>query len=48
MAWLEDFYTHQALGHGMGMLRWPARRVDAFVLLRAELKKVELDANAKR
>ena len=40
MAMLEDFYAHQALGVGEEIGRWAARRVDAFVLLKAELRKV--------
>ena len=36
LGWLEDFYVHQALGGGGEILDWPARRVDAFVVLKAE------------
>lgn len=48
LAWLEDFYTHRALEGGGEILAWPARRVDAFVTLKAELKKLELEANGKQ
>ncbi|MBI3667249.1 MAG: hypothetical protein HY236_13665, partial [Acidobacteria bacterium] len=48
MALLEDFYAHQALGRGEEILRWPARRVDAFALLKAELRKTEPGANGKQ
>ena len=47
MAFLEDFYAHQALGGGEKILEWPARRVDAFALLKAELKKAEHEANGQ-
>lgn len=40
MALLEDFYAQHALGGKRDVLDWPARRVDAFALLRGELRKV--------
>ena len=45
MAFLEDFYVHQSLGGAREILEWPARRVDAFAALKAELTKVELERN---
>jgi hypothetical protein len=45
MALLEDFYAHRTLGSAQDILEWPARRVDAFVLLQAELSKVEQEAS---
>ncbi len=48
LAFVEDFYTCQTLGGAPDVLGWAARRVDAFVELRAELKKTELEANGKR
>ena len=48
VALLEDFYAHELLGAGEKMLHWPARRVDAFLLLKAELKKVELGSDGRR
>ena len=45
MAFLEDFYVHQVLGRPDDLLEWPARRVDAFVVLKVELRKREREAN---
>ncbi len=40
-AWVEDFLAHRALDRGADLGEWPARRVDAFVLLSGELRKWE-------
>ena len=45
LALLEDFYAHEVLAKSEELLSWPARRVDAFVVLKAELRKVENEAN---
>ena len=42
-AWLEDFYAQEALGAGSDLEAWPARRVDAFLVLKAERKKTEAE-----
>jgi hypothetical protein len=43
VASLEDFYAHEALGAGSDLEAWPARRVDAFLVLKAERKKAEAE-----
>ena len=40
-AWVEDFLAHRTLCRGADLLGWPARRVDAFMLLSGELRKWE-------
>jgi len=40
MALLEDFYAQHVLGAPRDVRDWPARRVDAFAVLRGELRKV--------
>ena len=45
LALVEDFYAHELLGGAPEIARWPARRVDAFALLKGELRKVELETH---
>jgi len=45
-AWIEDFWVHQALGRPSDLLDWPARRVDAFLVLKAEQRRLEAERNA--
>ena len=44
LAWLEDFLALEALGGGGNPLEWPARRVDAFVVLKAEMEKTHAES----
>ena len=46
LAWLEDFHAHELLAPGAEILEWPARRVDAFLLLKGERRKVETESDA--
>ena len=46
-AWVEDFLAHRALCRGADTGEWPARRVDAFVLLSGELRKWENQRRAE-
>ena len=46
VAWLEDFWAQEALGRTDGLDHWPARRVDAFLVLKAEQRKLEAERNA--
>jgi hypothetical protein len=39
--WLEDYLTFRELGGTADLKRWPARRVDAFVTLQAEVRKAQ-------
>ncbi len=48
LAWVEDYWAHQALGAPADLLAWPARRVDAFLVLKAEQRKWEAERNAAR
>jgi len=43
VASLEDFYAHEALAAGGDLEAWPARRVDAFLVLKAERNKAEAE-----
>lgn len=45
LAWVEDFWAQVALAKAAGLLEWPARRVDAFLVLEAERRKVEAERN---
>ena len=45
LAWVEDFWAQVALAKPAGLLEWPARRVDAFLVLEAERRKVEAERN---
>jgi hypothetical protein len=45
MAWLEDFYAHAVLETRGSMEDWAARRVDAFLVLKAEMRKEEQRSN---
>jgi len=47
MAWLEYFYAQEALGGGGDLLSWPARRVDAMVVLKVEMRKLETERDAR-
>ncbi len=38
-ALVEDFCAHRTVGGGADVLAWPARRVDAFLVLEGELRK---------
>lgn len=38
---LEDYFAHRNLGGGGTLEEWPARRVDAFLTLEAEMNKME-------
>ena len=48
LAWVEDFWAHEALGEPDDLLGWPARRVDAFLVLKVEQRKLEAERNAGR
>ena len=47
-AFLEDFYAQEALGKGTPIEEWPARRVEAFLLLKAEQRKAEAETDGRR
>ena len=44
---VEDFLAHRALCRAVDLGEWPARRVDAFVLLSGELSKWENQRRAE-
>jgi hypothetical protein len=46
VAFLEDFYANEAIGGGGSVWQWPARKVEAFVVLRAEQRKAEAGRRA--
>ena len=48
LAWVEDYWAHEALGGQGELLAWPARRVDAFLVLKAEQRKWEAERNGAR
>ncbi len=47
VALLEDFYAHETLGGRNDILGWPARRVDAHFVLKAEQRKLEPAADGQ-
>jgi hypothetical protein len=47
LAWLEEFYAQQALGSAGEIAAWPARRVEAFALLKGELRKAEMESHGR-
>ena len=47
-SYVEGFFAHLALGGDGDLLEWPARRVDAYTLLHAELTKEESKRDAER
>ncbi len=48
LSWIEDFLAHRAAGGGGDPRQWPARRVDAFTVLHAEIKKLEREEHGER
>jgi hypothetical protein len=46
LAWLDDFYAQEALGAGAEFEAWPARRVEAFLVLKGEMRKAERERDA--
>jgi hypothetical protein len=48
VCFVEDFLAHTAAGGAGDMQTWPARRVDAFTLLFAEVRKQERDEHGER
>lgn len=48
LAWVEDFWAHQALGKPDDLLRWSGRRVDAFLVLKAEQRRLEAERDGGR
>jgi len=44
-AFLEDFYAHETIGGRGNILDWPARRVDAHFVLKAEQRRSEPSVN---
>ena len=45
-AWLEDFCAHLLVPSSANVLKWPARRVDAFAVLSSELRETEKNEHA--
>lgn len=45
---MEDYWAHEALARPEDLLDWPARRVDAFLVLKVEQRKLEAERNAAR
>jgi len=41
LAWIEDFGAWRALGGAVDVHEWPARRVEAFLILQTERRKAE-------
>jgi hypothetical protein len=48
LAWVEDFWAHAALARPEDLLAWPARRVDAFLVLTVEKRRREREHYAGR
>ena len=48
LAWVEDFWVLETLGKAEDLLGWPGRRVDAFLVLKVEQRKLEAERNAGR
>jgi hypothetical protein len=48
VSFIEDFLAHVAAGSGGDPRQWPARRVDAFLVLYTEMKKLEREEHGER
>jgi hypothetical protein len=48
LSFVEDFLAHAAAGGGGDLKEWRARRVDAFSVLHAEMKKLEWEEHGER